>query len=320
MSENDHGGYSHGFAWTDAMRERAIDLTMNGLSIATVAQLLTEETGQEVTYNAVQSTIKRHKIRAEAVVKKNEVKTYKNLTIPMDDYMVSCDQHSPYHSELWMNRLLVVAEKFKIRKHIIAGDFYDMNAVSKFLTEEPKDIDKEVAETDPAFAMVDYFDKNYFIQGNHERRIGSFTEGRLRARHMYKVFGMNRYDNKIVYSDYDKIAIEDKYLIMHPKSYSQISTAVSKRMAEKFHCHILNAHGHFSGVTFDRSGRYLCVDLGGLFDPSKIEYTSIKTTTHPTWNQGFGMIRNGKFTLFHQETDWDYWLNGHGEAPYGPEI
>jgi hypothetical protein len=313
-------GHTHGFVWTDAARERAIHLSMNGLQCYQVAAALSEEFGADITYEALRSMFKRHRIRTETFVEKNTAKTYKSLTIPMDDYMVSCDQHSPYHSELWMNRLLMIAEKFKVRKHIIAGDFYDMNAVSKFLTEEPKDIDKEVKETDPAFKMVDYFDKNYFIQGNHERRIGSFTEGTLRARHMYKVFGMDKYDNKIVYSEYDKIAIEDKYLIMHPKSYSQVSTAVGKRMAEKYHMHILNAHGHFSGVTFDRSGKYLCVDLGGLFDTHKVEYTSIKTTTHPCWNNGFGMIRNGKFTLFHQETDWAYWLNGHEEIEDVQEI
>jgi hypothetical protein len=300
-------GYSHGFEWTDAAQARAIDLAMNGIPNIQVAQVLSEEYGHQISYDSVAAVLKRR--RADiGFVQKNEAKTYKNLTIPMDDYMISCDQHSPYHSELWMNRLLMIAEKFKVRKHIIAGDFYDMHAVSIFLSEDPKNLDDEVKQTDPAFRMIDYFDKNYFIQGNHERRIGSMTEGALRARHMYKIFGMDRYDKKIVYSIYDRIAIEDKYLIMHPKSYSQISTAVSKRMAEKYHMHILNAHGHFAGLTTDRSGKYLCVDLGGLFDNDKIEYTSLKTTTHPLWNNGFGMIRNGKFTLFHQETDWSFWL------------
>jgi hypothetical protein len=307
-------GHAHGFIWTDESRKALFDLIVDGNTMNQAAGILSERYGYPISMAAVHGTMQRAGWRGETMVVKNEAKTYKNLTIPMDDYMVSCDQHPPYHSELWMNRLLMIAERFKIRKHIIAGDFYDMSAVSKFLTEEPKDVDKEVIDTEPAFKMIDYFDKNYFIQGNHERRIGAFTEGALRAKHMYKVFGMDKYDSKIVYSIYDRIAIEDRYLIMHPKSYSQISTAVSKRMAEKFHCHILNAHGHFSGVTFDRSGRYLCVDLGGLFDTQKIEYTSIKTTTHPCWNNGFGMIRNGKFTLFHQETDWTYWLDGQGEV------
>jgi hypothetical protein len=202
----------------------------------------------------------------------------------------------------------MIAEKFKIRKHIVAGDFYDMHAVSIFLSEDPKNLDDEVKQTDPAFRMIDYFDKNYFIQGNHERRIGSMTEGALRARHMYKIFGMDRYDQKIVYSIYDRIAIEDKYLIIHPKSYSQISTAVAKKLAEKYGTHCICAHGHFSSLSTDRSGRYLCVDLGGLFDPDKIEYSNIQTTVHAKWNCGFGLIRNGKFYLFNEFTDWSFWL------------
>ena len=243
-------------------------------------------------------------------IEKTEVKTYKNLTIPMDDYMVSCDYHAPYYSEIWTNRLLLIAEKFKIRKHVLAGDLYDFNFMSKFPAEEKKSLDDEIKDSGQIYKILDYFDKTYLIQGNHERRIGNMTEGRVMSRHLFRAFGHEAFESKIYYSLYDRIQIEDKYMILHPKSYSQISTAVSKRMAEKFGMHVLNAHGHFCGLTYDRSGKYLCVDLGGCFDMNSIEYCTMRTTSHPFWNNGFGMIRGGKFYLFHKETDFDYWLGG----------
>lgn len=301
-------GYSHGFIWTKEAMDDLWDLIVSGHTMMQSSQILSKKYNYEISYGAIHSTLQRKGLNANTMVNKNEAKVYQNLTIPMDNYMISCDHHAPYYSAEWMNRLLMVAEKHKIRKHIIAGDLYDFNFISLFPAEEPKDLDQEAKESEQSYKIVDYFDKVYLIQGNHERRIGNQTEGRIRSRHILSVFGLEKYMAKIVYSLYDRIQIEDKYVVVHPKSYSQISTAVSKRMAEKFHAHILNAHGHFVGLTYDRSGRYMCVDLGGCFDTTKIEYCSMRTTTHPVWNNGFGMIKNGKFTLFHRETDWGQWL------------
>ncbi|MFA5378620.1 MAG: hypothetical protein WC455_22895 [Dehalococcoidia bacterium] len=298
------------FKWSNDQIEQVGQLRMSGLPLFKIAEIMTERMGRKITYDGVDGILKRSGLRFTPVEMNPEVKVYKEMTIPMDDYIVSCDHHAPYHSELWCNRLLAVAERFKIRKHIIAGDLYDFNFASKFPAEERKDIDKEGEDSKSILNIVAYFDKNYFIQGNHERRAGIFTEGMIRARHIFTLYGQDVYAKKIVYSLYDRIWIEDKYLIMHPKSYSQISTAVGKRMAEKFHAHILNAHGHFVGLTYDRSGKYMCVDLGGLFDPAKIEYCSLRTSTHPVWNPGFAMIKGGKFFLFHQESDWKFWLGG----------
>ena len=301
-------GYSHGFRWTDEAKDELLNLIIDGYTIYETAENMSEKYGQSITHSAVHSFMIRNGLRGEELIKKENIKTYKNLTIPMDDYIISCDYHAPYYSEAWVNRIFMIADRFKIRKHIIAGDLYDFNFMSKFPSEEKKDLDKEIEDSGQIYKILDYFDKTYLIQGNHERRIGNMTEGRVMSRHLFKAFGHEKYEAKIVYSFYDRIQIEDKYMILHPKSYSQISTAVSKRMAEKFNLHILNAHGHFCGLTYDRSGKYMCVDLGGCFDISKIEYCTMRTTSHPFWNNGFGMIRNGRFTLFHKETDWNFWL------------
>ena len=102
--------------------------------------------------------------------------------------------------------------------------------------------------------------------------------------------------------------IGSKWMLFHPKSYSQISTSVGKRLAEKFHRNIINTHGHVIGSTYDRSGKFLVVDLGCMLDKRKMGYINLQTTTHPVWQNGFGMLYNGHFYHFTEETDWNFWL------------
>jgi hypothetical protein len=101
-------------------------------------------------------------------------------------------------------------------------------------------------------------------------------------------------------------------MCVHPKSYSQKAGIASRALCSKYLKNVLNTHGHHVGWNYDPSGKFLAVDLGGMFDPEKIEYMNIKTTTHPVWNSGFGMLRNGYFHLFDQQTDFDFWLGQEG--------
>jgi len=71
------------------------------------------------------------------------------------------------------------------------------------------------------------------------------------------------------------------------------------RLAEKTHRHVLNAHGHFMAMRYDRSAKFMCCDIGGMFDIKKIDYICKKTTTHPTWNNGFAVIMDGGIELIH---------------------
>jgi hypothetical protein len=153
---------------------------------------------------------------------------------------------------------------------------------------------------------------NYLLQGNHERRIGIQTFSMIQVKHLFGFIGGEIWAKKFRYSVYDKMHIGDKWLLVHPKSYSQISAAVALRLAEKYHRHVINAHGHFIALRYDRSGQYMGIDLGGLFDTSKIDYMNLSTTTHPFWNCGFGMILNGKFWHFHENTDFEYFF-GRGK-------
>lgn len=238
----------------------------------------------------------------------DEAMHYKAETLPLDDYMISCDYHAPYHNQAWVNRLLSIADRFQIKRHIIVGDLFDMDFAKKWYTDESSSLDDEIKETRPVIKALDYFNKNHLVQGNHETRIGRLTDAKIQARHLFTMFGGDIWLKKFEYSTYDKIYIGKDWMLVHPKSYSQVSPQVARRLAEKYHRHIINSHGHLLGLSYDRSGKFLTIDLGGMFHIEKVEYINKHTTTHPTWKNGFGMLRNGYFHHFTDATDWNFWL------------
>jgi hypothetical protein len=298
--------------WTKERLAKLKELKISGRTNVEIAEILSLEFNQKISSDSVHAAACRSKLTKYFLSKDTEMKTYQVLTLPIDNYLITCDYHSPYHSELWINRGLAMADKFKIKKHIIIGDLFDFNALKYFTVDDggPKrDLDEEIAQTDPVIRALDYFDENILLCGNHERRVGMKTDSIIQARHLFGLYGEGVWNRKFKYSVYDKLFIGNDWMVVHPRSYSQISTSVARRMAEKYHRNILNAHGHFVGMAYDRSGKFLAIDLGGMFDTKKIDYINLQTTTHPNWKNGFGILYNEKFYFFTDETDWNFWLN-----------
>lgn len=101
----------------------------------------------------------------------------------------------------------------------------------------------------------------------------------------------------------------DGWRLEHPKTFSKDAAKVAATAASIFHRNVACGHGHHIGFRHDASGKYLGVDLGGMFDADKQEYLH-KTgiTTLPAWNGGFRVYRNGKVWPFEDAlTDWGEW-------------
>jgi len=299
---------THGFNWAGKPNERLKELSIVGLSHKMMAEVLSREFNYEVTRKMVEQA--KYRLGASRFMLEHDksIKTFRELTLPMDNYMTSCDYHAPYHSEMWINLLLAVAEKFKIKKNIVIGDLFEFHFIMHHYTELSRSLDKEVMQAQPVINTLKYFDMNYFLKGNHENRIGRGTDGLIQAKHLFKLFGGDAWEKHFTYSVYDKLNIGDDWMAVHPGSYSQVSGSVAVRLAEKFAKNVINSHGHFVAMRYTRDGKHVGIDLGGMFDRSRVDYINLKTTTHPIWNNGFGMMLNGHFYHFHNGTDWNYWL------------
>ena len=302
------------FDWTEKAIDRLKGLVSKGLLNPEIAEIMSKEFNAEITHFAVQNTRSRHTLIKNLISIDNEIDRYEEPRLPDDNYMTCCDLHSPYHSEIYINRLLQVADRFKIRKNIIVGDLFDNDFAKWALFKQAKDegeeestLDKEIACVEPVIQALDYFDENVLITGNHEFRIDRLTGGTIQSRHLMRLFWGDDFARKITVSPYDKMWIGDEWLLIHPGSYSQKSGSVALLLTEKFCCNVINAHGHFVALRFNRSGQHMGIDLGGMFDIRKIEYINKKTTTHPFWNSGFAALIDGHIWHFHKGTDWKYW-------------
>lgn len=302
-------GFAKGFRWDEKAVKRLRELVLDGHTVNQMTDILSKEYNRKFSDKSIEKAKFDQRLTSKYLRLDSGIKTYKCLNLKMDDYMVSCDYHSPYISEAWINRFLFISNHFKIKKNIIIGDLFDFDfARARFFVGGERSLDKEAMQTDPVIKALDYFDENILVTGNHERRIGTLTADLIQARHLFGFYGAEIWKKKFKYSIYDKLYIGKEWMLVHPKSYRINQTSVARALAEKYHRNVINTHGHFVGWAYDKSGQFECYDLGGMFDRKKIAYINLHTTTHPMWNNGFGMLKNGKFWHFTDASDWDYWL------------
>ncbi|GAI81985.1 unnamed protein product, partial [marine sediment metagenome] len=235
--------YTFGFKWGEEAKERLKMLSIAGLTTPEIVEKFSTEFNQKFTPSMIDQAKYRYRFSKYLLPIDKDIKIYKELTLPDDNYMISCDEHAPYHSELWINRKLAIADKFKITKNIQIGDTLDFDFIKKHPLldgEKRKTLDEEFLEAAPSIKALLYFKKNWLMRGNHEFRVSRYTNSLIQAKHLYKIFGEPKWNADFIYSDYDKLNIGKKWLLLHPQSYSQVSTSVGKRMAEKFHRFIIN--------------------------------------------------------------------------------
>ena len=295
------------FSWTPEALDRLRAMRAAGIQGGQIAATL------GVSLMCVNNAIFRYGLTRGVLEENLDIPVFRgDLKLPMDDYLITCDYHSPYYSVLWHNRSLQIAERFSLKKIIVIGDLVDFGFASFFYADHKPGIADEADENKRLIqSLLTQFEEIIVVKGNHEDRLGRQTNGIIQARYLFESWAGSDYGKRFRYSLYDKLTIGDKWLCVHPKSYSQKAGIASRQLASIHLKNIVNTHGHHIGRNYDPSGRFLAIDLGGMFDVEKIEYLNMKSTTHPRWNPGFGMLRNDYFYLFDESTDFDFWLGGH---------
>jgi len=85
---------------------------------------------------------------------------------------------------------------------------------------------------------------------------------------------------------------------------------VADQLAQKYQMHIIQHHEHHCAMGWDRYGRYVVVNNGGLFRPDVMAYAVMDDSKSPAMKRGFTLLRGGTPYLFSDEpfTDWSAWL------------
>lgn len=233
-----------------------------------------------------------------------EVKIFNDFfKIQSDNVLIFSDVHLPFTDFEFSTNMFKVAKKFESKDCIIAGDFFDEGIFSDYLHYE-KVLwieEKEMARKFLEY-LVNNFKRVYILCGNHDNRILRKLEFNETYSEIFKTI----YQAKNLFiTDYPFLELSGNWLVVHPKSYSQISGQVAKKLAVKYQKNVISTHGHFTSLGFDISGNYYAIDIGGLVDLNKIEYLHHNITTHPRWVKSFVIIKNNHPFLFTEKDNYN---------------
>jgi hypothetical protein len=229
-----------------------------------------------------------------------------------DDFMVVGDVQLPTTDYDFAMLPAMIAKKHlrKPRRIIIAGDFYNMDAWSKYpkLVPLPKWINERDAARNLLSIYAQTFDEMWMISGNHERRFIEKLDGEF---DIQDVLAASLPGGHVRATVLDKCTVKTKngtYSVIHGDNYSKKALNNADELAQKYQTHIISHHEHHAALGLDRFDRYYIVNNGGLFDQKKMSYVQLKTNTCANMSQGFTMVKNGYPYLFGKFTDWDRWL------------
>jgi len=236
-----------------------------------------------------------------------DIPTHKDeaLKINSNRIMVWGDSHLPYLNLELAKHMFEIAKIWKIPDCLIAGDFFNQDAFSFFDGRYKYSWEKEKQKARVFMNhLLLQFNKVYVILGNHDLRILRM----LKFQETFKSLMLGiTISQRVIVTEYPRAEINDDWLCVHPKSYSQISGRVAQKLAGKYHKNFICPHGHFTSYSFDISGDYQCIDIGGLMDYDKTEYVNFSITTHPRWVGGFLVLDKSYPYIFHEKTNWDFW-------------
>lgn len=223
------------------------------------------------------------------------------------DAVILADIHAPFHDAGWLDAVIGLALRRGVRQVILAGDFADFNAFSSFGRDAGIDADEELDALSALMdAIIGTFERVYYIAGNHDvRPLRMLKDTGLGVTMLMRMFAPRPDDQHFFTSDYHWCRLSSggvDWQVEHPKSASVNATFVPKRLASKFGCNIVGAHGHTWGMTRDDSGRYWAIDSGICADPERLGYTQLVHNLRPRQMQGAVLVLDGLPLLVSPQT------------------
>ena len=224
--------------------------------------------------------------------------------VHVGDAMITADWHIPLYDPDLVNNMIEKARELELTDLVIGGDFFNFDALSQY---DPKQdsagLDRELAEALAVMrVLLETFERIYYIWGNHDNRLTKTLGFKLRfedaMRLMFGELGEELL-GRLVFSGLDHIWIESgtqTYYICHPANYTRTPLATARTLATKYHANVVTAHSHHFAAGSDISGDLVVAEAGGLFDRSKTSYLQ-RSTTFPTWCQGYAWIKDGRLSL-----------------------
>lgn len=216
------------------------------------------------------------------------------LNLSFEECIVGSDLHIPGHSEKWLNIMLRYARNNNIKKFVHAGDFFNFDALSRFeLKDKNFPLEKELEAGKKVIEKLrTQFNAIYTVRGNHDKRLPIALKDTIDFKSAMNLF----VDGKIIATNRDHLYLTSgkvTYRVCHPESYSQIKGKIAGTLAQDLQENILMGHPHFFSMSYNKTGKFLAVELPCLCDIGAFQYKNSATTSCPEWNNGFLHIFHG---------------------------
>jgi|SaaInlStandDraft_4_1057021.scaffolds.fasta_scaffold42281_2 predicted phosphodiesterase len=235
------------------------------------------------------------------------------LIVPYEDVMVFGDFHIPLHDHEMINYAFSIVRDREIKTAIISGDFLNMEWASKFVSWgqagpiESKiefEIARKILNT-----LLGIVNKIYIIPGNHDGgRFKNMSKGALGFEMLLRAMvGPEVLESRrIQFTERRWMVMEGSphgdWRITHPSQGRANPLSLAQALAAKYKMNLLTAHQHYLGMTYDKTGEYICVDGGHMQNEQLADYMVEVDSTHSRWIPGFVELRGGWPHLYPRPT------------------
>lgn len=216
--------------------------------------------------------------------------------------MITADWHIPLYDPGYVNEMILTARREGLGKLIVAGDFFNFDALSAYdPKQESAGLERELEEGVAVMrVLLETFDSIDYLWGNHDARmhraLGYAIQFREAMRTVFGILGAEALE-RITFTNLDHMWIDagDKYpwYVCHPKAYNSVPLTGAIRLSSKMNSNVITAHSHHCAVGHGTDGEKVVAEIGGLFDKTRTAYLQ-RTTNFPTWQQGYAFLKGGK--------------------------
>ena len=317
--------------WTEDEIKRANQLHRDGYSLREIATLL------DRSYESISVKI----ARTSHTIPVSSMPVWNKPLESMGDAVILSDVEAPFQHSEFINRVLDLADAWKIADLHLAGDLLHYDTLSAWgseWTESQEDIrdtleqilqmvDKkkreagvklleekglfsdsgysdEMKQARKVFKNFDLF-KNIFVAlGNHDDRYLRTLNKAVEAKELLFQLNVHEDDRWKIAPYYYTLIHTDKgtFRITHPRGAGK-QTAVD--LAIQFHQHVIMGHSHRWNISRDPSADYWAIQTGHCVDEKRLAYVMQRDAKRDAHMNGATIIRDGYPFVLHMDSPWE---------------
>jgi len=310
--------------WTDAELQKLKQMMSLGLSDEEIAKRLRR--GE----NSVQQKIWHLKEKRQ-IIPESTMPKYDKPLVSEGDAVILSDVEAPYQHSDFINRVLDLADSWKIRTLHLNGDLLHFDSLSKWGAEWlPDDTDSnmqtlvdfvntlpgkhrdagidildtvgvfgggdglstELAEARKVFSNFTNFDEILVAIGNHDDRYLRALDHAMKPKEL--LVQLDRHHDprwKIAPYYYTKINTEKG--LFRAEHPRPAGRTAAQDLAAQYHCNIIMGHSHRWAVNRDVSGDFWAIQSGHCVDEERLAYVMQRSAKRDAHCLGAVIIRGG---------------------------